>query len=312
MTGNRGTDVNDGPSGGLGNGPSGDSIESSGSGPAGGPDGRPTEGPGGRPTDEASGLRRRWGNAPFSRQSVLLIAVIVLAFYLISQFAVGPEGMGCAEGLMGRTQWSQEAVGARLTDLWSRGSEGFDVVDAELTHLTVAWAVDGSMIQLELQGTTSVGLRITVSSTSPSGRGTMIVYSDAAALGTSTTSTGSATPTTEAAPSEEKPLLADILASLDAIGFEGLVTATSPTLGDEEGLMLELEGERPSQPALTIADYAGETRAFTVFAGDLAPAEGAVAVASLAPSQVFALSKAQTRGSGASVISPPLAYLFVR
>lgn len=266
----------------------------------------------GGPGDAAPDRPEGWRGLPYSRKTVLLIAVIIVAFYLISTYAVGTEQMGCTEVLTGRTQWSQATAGARLTDLWSRGSEGFDVTDAELTHLTVAWSGDGSMIHLELQGKTSVGLQITVSGSSPSGGRTMTVYSDSAALGTSTTTTGSISETTGAPAVVARPLLAQVLASIDTVGFEGLKTATTAVLDEEEGLILEMEADGLSQPGLTVAEYAGGSVVFAVTDGDLAPVEGAVTVSSLAPAQVFSLSKAQIRGSGASGIPPPLSYLFMR
>ena len=253
-----------------------------------------------------------WADLPHSRQAVALVVLAVLAFYLISRFAVGPEQMSCAPGLTGRVQWSQATAGALLTDLWTRGSKGLEVADARLIHLSAAWAGDGSMVQLELQGKTSVGLQLTVSSISRSGSKTMTVYSDTAALGTSTTSSGSAPRATDALPAVQEPLLVDVLASLDAVGFEGFKSATSAVLSEEEGLVLQLDPDAFSQPGLTVGDYAGGVLAFTITGGELGSVDGTTALSSLAPAQAFAVSKAQLRGNGASAIEPSLAHLFVR
>ncbi len=269
----------------------------------------------GEDRENQDGAPRRpggWKDLPHSRQAVALVVLALLALYLISRFAVGPEQMSCAPGLTGRVQWNQATAGARLTDLWTRGSEGLDVADARLIHLSAAWAGDGSMVQLELQGKTSVGLQITVSSVSRSGSKTMTVYSDTAALGISTTSSGSAPQATDALPAVQEPLFADVLASIDAVGFEGLKSATSAVLSEEEGLVLELDPDAFSQPRLTIGEYADQRPAFAVSAGALSAVDGAAALSSLTPAQAFFVSKAQLRGNGATAIKPPLAHLFVR
>lgn len=246
-----------------------------------------------------------------SRRPVLFVAVILLVFYLVSQYALGPDQMGCTQGLIGGTQWSQQAVGARLTDLWSRGSEGFDVTDAVLAHLTVAWAADGTIVKLAMQGKTSVGLQLTLSSSNPSGSATMTVRSDSAALGTSTTVGGSEPGSTEGS-SVGSPLLSGVLGSIDAVGFEGLKEATGIVFEDEQGLMVELEADAPSQRGPTVAEQVNGSLAFSIVDGDLAPLEQTVTTSSLGPVQVFAVSKARIGGGGAERIAPPLAFLFVR
>ena len=281
------------------------------------------EGRGGSPSD-GSGQEGRGGPAagpdgsggrrglPYSRQVVVVIVLIVLGFYLMTRFGAGPEQMGCASGFADRVQWDQATVGARLTDLWTRGSEGLDVADARLTHLTAAWAGDGSIVQLELQGKTSAGLLVTVSSVGRSGSETMTVYSDTAVLGTSTTTSGPAPQATDVPVAVKGPPLSDVLASIDAVGFEGLKRAVSAVLGREEGLILELDPGGFSRPGLTVGEYADRLPAFTIEAGALSPADGAAALSSLVPAQAFSLAKAQLRGNGASAIKPPLAHVFVR
>ncbi|MBN1320589.1 MAG: hypothetical protein JXA87_07100 [Thermoleophilia bacterium] len=279
----------------------------------------PGEGPGKsagqHPGENQDGAPRRaggWRGMPYSRQAVVIIVLAVLAFYLLSRFAFGPEQMGCTDGLMGRIQWSQTTAGARLTDLWTRGSEGFDVAGAELTHLRVAWAGDGSMVQLALQGKTSVGLQLTVSSISRSGSKTMTVYSDPAALGASTTSSGPTPQATDAPLAVKEPPLAEVVASLDAVGFDGLKTVASTVPSEDEGLVLELDPDDLSQPGLTVGDYVGGGPAFTITGGELVSVDGAAALSSLTPAHAFSLSKAQLLGNGATTIAPPLAHLFVK
>lgn len=246
-----------------------------------------------------------------SRKAILVVAVVLLVFYLVSQYALGPDQMGCAQGLVGGTQWSQQAVGARLADLWVRGSEGFDTSDAVLSHLSVAWTDDGSMVKLAMQGKTSVGLQLTLSSSNPSGGATMIVRLDSAALGTSTTVAEPESGSTEVS-LDGSPLLSEVLASIDAVGFEGLKKATSVVFGEEEGLMLELEADARLQQGPTVGDQIDGGLAFGIVDGDLAPLDKTAATSSLGSVQVFAASKARIGGGGADRVAPPLAYLFVR
>ncbi len=210
---------------------------------------------------------------------------------------------GCASGTSKGVQWTQPSSGVLLGKTWGDAASGLSI-DASVpvsTRMTIVWGSDGSLFRLELQSKLPGSTQVNVGTARGADAQAVTVMASRYDVGG-----GDVSPLAAGVP------VADILSSIDSVGYQGLLTATAILVEEDEGLILRQVSPVASPPSGRVMDYTHGTAALQLCDGATISLDQSVPLASLSPVSVFALWKARVKSNTASGIGPPLAYCFVR